>query len=47
MSAIPSVDPKNKRERIILSGDVPSPIKFYQKAAASAQDASKKLKAVK
>ncbi len=26
LSAIPSVDPKNKKERIILSGDVPSPI---------------------
>ena len=26
MSAIPSVDPNNKKKRIILSGDVPSPI---------------------
>ena len=27
MSAIPVPDPRNKRERIILKGDVPSPIK--------------------
>ena len=26
LSAIPAVDPKSKRERIILQGDVPSPI---------------------
>ena len=41
LSAIPSVDPAAKKERIILEGDVPSPID-RRRAAASPAAASRK-----